>query len=265
MNGTSALSGFPPGLRLALVGAESGSERVALVTGAAGGLGQEFCVALAARGHRVAGLDVADLTSTEKRVGDRFVGIQADVTDPSAVTAAVAAVVEHHGGLHIVVNNAAIYPSIAFEDTTLEDWRRIMRLNLEGPFIVTQAALPHLRAAGWGRVVNIVSAVVFLGPPDMVAYTTSKAGLVGFTRALASAVGDDGITVNAIAPGLTRTATAARTVGADGGFDRVRDLQVIPRIEEPGDLVSTLVYVCDEGSGFLTGQTINVDGGSAKH
>jgi 3-oxoacyl-[acyl-carrier protein] reductase len=247
------------------VGAESGSERVALVTGAAGGLGQEFCVALAARGHRVAGLDVADLTATQKRAGDRFLGIQADVTDPSAVAAAVAAAVEHHGGLHIVVNNAAIYPSIAFEDTTLEDWRRIMRLNLEGPFIVTQAALPHLRAAGWGRVVNIVSAVVFLGPPDMVAYTTSKAGLVGFTRALASAVGDDGITVNAIAPGLTRTATAARTVGADGGFDRVRGLQVIPRVEEPGDLVSTLVYVCDEGSGFLTGQTINVDGGSAKH
>jgi 3-oxoacyl-[acyl-carrier protein] reductase len=247
------------------VGAESGSERVALVTGAAGGLGQEFCVALAARGHRVAGLDIADLAETRERAGDRFLGVQADVTDRSAVAAAVERVVRHHGGLHIVVNNAGIYPAIAFEDTTIEDWRRIMRLNLEGPFIVTQAALPHLRAAGWGRVVNIVSAVVFLGPPDMVAYTTSKAGLVGFTRALASAVGADGITVNAIAPGLTRTATAARTVGADGGFDRVRGLQVIPRVEEAGDLVSTLVYVCDEGSGFLSGQTINVDGGSAMH
>jgi 3-oxoacyl-[acyl-carrier protein] reductase len=181
------------------------------------------------------------------------------------VEAAVEQVVGHHGGLHIVVNNAGIYPSIAFEDTTIEDWRRIMRLNLEGPFNVTQAALPHLRAAGWGRVVNITSAVVFLGPPDMVAYTTSKAGLVGFTRALAGAVGEDGITVNAIAPGLTRTATAARTVGAGGGFERVQGLQVIPRVEEAGDLVSTLMYVCDEGSGFLTGQTINVDGGSAKH
>ena len=245
--------------------AESGKERVALVTGAASGLGQEFCVALAARGHRVAGLDIADLTETGKRAGDWFLGVRADVTDRSAVAAAVANVVAHHGGLHIVVNNAGIYPSIAFEDTTVEDWRRIMRLNLEGPFIVTQAALPHLRAAGWGRIVNITSAVVFLGPPDMVAYTTSKAGLVGFTRALASAVGEDGITVNAIAPGLTRTATAARTVGADGGFERVRGLQVVPRVEEAADLVSTLLYVCDEGSGFLSGQTINVDGGSAKH
>ncbi|MDN3357364.1 SDR family oxidoreductase [Actinomadura sp. DC4] len=242
-----------------------GSERVALVTGAAGGLGQEFCVALAERGYRVAGLDVADLTETGERAGGSFLGIQADVTDRTAVAAAVEAVIGHHGHLHIVVNNAGIYPAMPFEETTIEDWRRVMRLNLEGPFIVTQAALPHLRAAGWGRVVNIVSAVVFLGPPDMVAYTTSKAGLVGFTRALAGAVGEDGITVNAIAPGLTSTATAARTVGADGGFERVRDLQVIPRVEAPGDLVSTLAYVCDEGSGFLTGQTINVDGGSAMH
>jgi 3-oxoacyl-[acyl-carrier protein] reductase len=181
------------------------------------------------------------------------------------VARAVEEVVDRFGGLHIVVNNAGIYPPIPFEKTTLEDWRRVMRLNLEGPFIVTQAALPHLRAAGWGRVVNIVSAVVFLGPPELVAYTTSKAGLVGFTRALASAVGGDGITVNAIAPGLTRTGTAAATTGADGGFERVRDLQVVPAVEEPADLVSTLLYVCDEGSGFLTGQTINVDGGSAKH
>ncbi|GAA4510231.1 SDR family NAD(P)-dependent oxidoreductase [Actinoallomurus oryzae] len=239
---------------------------MALVTGAASGLGQEFCVALAAGGRRVAGLDVADLSETEKRIGGgSFLGVRADVTDPSAVTAAVDEVVRHHGGLHIVVNNAGIYPSIPFEDTTLDDWRRIMRLNLEGPFLVTRAALPHLRAAGWGRVVNIVSAVVFLGPPDMVAYTTSKAGLVGFTRALASAVGGEGVTVNAIAPGMTRTRTAERTVGADGGFERVRDLQVVPAVEEPRDLVSTLLYVCDEGSGFLSGQTINVDGGSAKH
>ena len=244
----------------------SRNEHVALVTGAAQGLGQEFSVALAAHGHRVAGLDIADLSETERRAGpDRFTGLRADITDPMQVARAVEEVVDRFGALHIVVNNAGIYPPIPFEKTTLEDWRRVMRLNLEGPFIVTQAALPHLRAAGWGRVVNIVSAVVFLGPPELVAYTTSKAGLVGFTRALASAVGGDGITVNAIAPGLTRTGTAAATTGADGGFERVRDLQVVPAVEEPADLVSTLLYVCDEGSGFLTGQTINVDGGSAKH
>ncbi|MFI0356796.1 SDR family NAD(P)-dependent oxidoreductase [Actinomadura sp. 9N407] len=246
------------------------TRRVALVTGAAGGLGQEFAVALAARGHRVAGLDLADMSETAERVAGLdgsppFHPVRADVADPGEVDAAVEEVAARYGGLQIVVNNAGIYPPIPFEKTEPEEWRRIMRVNLDGPFLVTRAALAHLKAAGWGRVVNIVSAVIFLGPPDLVAYTASKAGLVGFTRALASAVGPYGITVNAIAPGLTRTATAARTTGADGGFERVRALQDVPAVEEPADLVSTLLYVCDEGSGFLTGQTINVDGGSAKH
>jgi NAD(P)-dependent dehydrogenase (short-subunit alcohol dehydrogenase family) len=241
---------------------------VAVVSGAASGLGQTFAIALARARYRVAGLDVADLDETEKLVeaaGSELLPVECDVRDAESVDAAVAEVTREFGALHVVVNNAGIYPPIPFAETTLDDWRRIMRVNLDGPFLLTKAALPHLRAAGWGRIVNIVSAVVFLGPPELVAYTASKAGLVGFTRALATELGPDNITVNAIAPGLTHTATAARTTGADGGFERVRDLQCVPRIEEPEDLVSTLLYVCDKGSAFLTGQTINVDGGSAKH
>lgn len=238
--------------------------RVAIVTGAARGLGREFAVALAGNGYQVAGWDVDDMSATAERAPGLF-AVRVDVTDAGQVAEATDWVVEHFGALHVVVNNAGVYPPIPFEDTTIDDWRRVMRLNLEGPFLVSRAALPHLRAAGWGRIVNIVSAVVFLGPPDLVAYTTSKAGLVGFTRALANAVGADGITVNAIAPGLTATETAAATTGADGGFERVRALQAVPRVEQPADLVSTLLYVCGEGSDFLTGQTINVDGGSAMH
>ncbi|WP_203996790.1 SDR family NAD(P)-dependent oxidoreductase [Virgisporangium aurantiacum] len=242
--------------------------RVALVTGSARGLGQEFAVALAGAGHAVVGLDIADQVETRdllRAAGGRFLGLTVDVTDEAAVAEAVRTAVDRFGALHIVVNNAGVYPPIEFEKTTLADWHRVMRLNLDGPFLVTRAALPHLRAAGWGRIVNIVSAVVFLGPPELVAYTTSKAGLVGFTRSLATAVGGDGITVNAIAPGLLDTATAAATTGADGGFERVRALQAVPRTGRADDLVSTLLYVCAEGSGFLTGQTINVDGGSARH
>jgi NAD(P)-dependent dehydrogenase (short-subunit alcohol dehydrogenase family) len=204
--------------------------RTALVTGAAQGLGQEFAVALAGRGYRVAGLDLVPQRETADRIVDY---------------------------------NAGVYPESAFEDTTPEEWRRVMRVNLEAPFLLTRAVLPYLKAAGWGRIVNIASAAVLTAPPTMVAYTASKAGLIGFTRALASALGPYDITVNAIAPSMVRTETAERTVGADGGFEHVRAQQAVPRTQEPSDLVSTLLYVVDEGSGFLTGQTLNVAGGSA--
>jgi NAD(P)-dependent dehydrogenase (short-subunit alcohol dehydrogenase family) len=243
-------------------------QRVALVTGAATGLGQEFAVALAREGASGVGLDIDAMETTARRVetaGGRFLACTADVTVPGQVATAVAQALERFSALHIVVNNAGIFPALPFEETSLADLQRIMRVNVEGPFIVTQAALPHLKAAGWGRIVMISSAVVFLGPPDMVAYTASKSALVGMTRALASALGPLGITVNSIAPGLTATATAARTVGANGGFERVIGMQCVPKQEQADDLVSALLFVCDEGSAFLTGQTINVDGGSAKH
>ena len=235
--------------------------RTALVTGAAQGLGQEFAVALAGRGYRVAGLDLEPQPVTSAKILD-YVELIGDAADEGTVAEALERVVDRFGTLHVVVNNAGVYPAKPFEETTAEDWRRVMRVNLEAPFLVTRAALPYLKAAGWGRVVNIVSAAVLTAPPMMVPYVASKMGLIGFTRSLAAAVASYGIMVNAIAPSMVRTATAERTVGADGGFEFVRSLQAVERTQEPGDLVSTLLYVVDEGSGFLTGQTLNVSGGS---
>ncbi|MCT9010053.1 SDR family NAD(P)-dependent oxidoreductase [Streptomyces sp. NPDC054766] len=236
--------------------------RTALVTGAAQGLGQEFAVALAGHGYRVAGLDLVPQPETAKRVLD-YVELIADVTDEAQIASALEHVIERFGTLHVLVNNAGVYPESAFEDTTPEEWRRVMRVNLEAPFLMARAVLPYLKAAGWGRIVNITSAAVLTAPPTMVAYVSSKAGLIGLTRTLASALGPYDITVNAIAPSMVRTATAERTVGADGGFERVRAQQAVPHTQRPRDLVSTLLYVVDEGSGFLTGQTLNVAGGSA--
>lgn len=236
--------------------------RTALVTGAAQGLGQEFAVALAGHGHRVAGLDLVEQPETAEKVPG-YVELIGDVTDEGQIQGALERVIDQFGTLHILVNNAGVYPSCPFEEITPEEWRRIMRVNLEAPFLLTRAVLPYLKAAGWGRVVNIVSAAVLTAPPTMVPYVASKMGLIGFTRSLAAALGPYGITVNAIAPSMVRTATAERTVGADGGFEHVRDGQVVPRTQEPSDLISTLLYVVDEGSGFLTGQTLNVSGGSA--
>ncbi|MDC0767103.1 SDR family NAD(P)-dependent oxidoreductase [Streptomyces sp. HD] len=236
--------------------------RTALVTGAAQGLGQEFAVALAGRGYRVAGLDLVAQPQTAAKILD-YVELTADVTDETQVRQGLERVIDRFGTLHVIVNNAGVYPHKSFEETSVEEWRRIMRVNLEAPFLVTRAALPYLKAAGWGRVVNIASSAVLTAPPTMVAYVASKMGLIGFTRSLATALAPYGITVNAIAPSMVRTATAERTVGADGGFEYVREQQAVRRTQEPADLVSTLLYVVDEGSGFLTGQTLNVSGGSA--
>jgi 3-oxoacyl-[acyl-carrier protein] reductase len=241
--------------------------RTAIVTGAAGGLGQVFSAALAAQGTDVCGIDIADMQETSQAVavtGAKFVPVIADLTDPDAATAAVHDAARALGQIDILVNNAGIYPLIPFEETTVADWRRIMALNLEGMFSVTHAALPWLKQSGAGRIVNIASAVVWLGPPGMVAYTTSKAGMIGFTRALASELGHSGVTVNAITPSMIPTQTAIDT-GVTRDLDRVVAGQAIPRTQQPDDLVSCLLFLVDPASSFVTGSAINVDGGHAKH
>ncbi|MFJ5260228.1 SDR family NAD(P)-dependent oxidoreductase [Streptomyces sp. NPDC088387] len=214
--------------------------RTALVTGAAQGLGQEFAVALAGRGYRVAGLDVVPQPRTAARILD-YVEVVADAADEPRLLAGLARVLGHFGTLHVLVNAAGVHPERPFEETTAEDWRHVMRVNLEAPFLVTRAVLPHLKAAGWGRIVNIASAAVRTPPPETVPYAASTMGLIGLTRALATALTPHGITVNAIAP------------AAPGPMGRLR----------PCDLISTLLYVVDEGSGALTGQTLTVSGGPA--
>jgi NAD(P)-dependent dehydrogenase (short-subunit alcohol dehydrogenase family) len=244
------------------------ADQVAVVTGAAGGLGSEFCEALGREGARVVvGVDVADQSATAERVaavGGHYVSLTADITSEVACAEVAEQVRAQDGAATILVNNAGVFPVVPFLDTSLEEWRRIHALNVEGTFLMTRALLPPMLEGGWGRVVNIASAVVWLGPPGMVAYTASKAALIGMTRALASELGDTGVTVNAITPGLTRTTTAL-TSAVNEQFPQVIANQAVPHAEEARDVVSSLLFLCDEGSAFVTGQSINVDGGFAKH
>jgi 3-oxoacyl-[acyl-carrier protein] reductase len=241
--------------------------RRCLVTGAAHGLGRRFCVALAREGGLVAGLDLespAETAAEVEALGGRFVPVIADVTSPESVQAALADLPARLGGLDILVNNAGIYPVVLFADTSYQRWRQVMAVNLDGPFLVTRAVLPALLASTAGRIVNVASAVVWLGPPGMVAYTASKSGLIGFTRSLAAELGPSGVTVNAITPGMIATETAVRT-GVTADLDRVVSNQAIPRPQQPDDLISSLLFLVDEASGFVTGSAVNADGGFAKH
>ncbi|MGC1184119.1 MAG: SDR family oxidoreductase [Candidatus Dormiibacterota bacterium] len=247
--------------------ATTGAGRVAVLTGAAGGLGRAFAVGLAQAGIVVAGVDIADMAATADAVqaaGGTFLPLTIDLTSSTAAGELGRSVAAQFGRIDILVNNAGIYPLVAFEETTYQQWRQIMTLNLDGVFLATQSVLPWLKLSPSGRIVNIASAVIWLGPPKMVAYTTSKGGLIGFTRSLASELGPEGITVNAITPGLIPTETAVRT-GVTAELERVVSGQAIPKVEKPEDLVSSLLFLCDERSGFVTGAAINADGGFAKH
>jgi NAD(P)-dependent dehydrogenase (short-subunit alcohol dehydrogenase family) len=186
--------------------------RTALVTGAAQGLGQEFAVALAGRGYRVAGLDTVPQPETAGRVLD-YVELVADVTDGLRLRRSLERVIERFGTLHVLVTVARAFPEADFEDLTPGEWRRVMGAGLDAPFLLARAVLPYLKAAGWGRIVNVVPPAA---RPPGVARVAAQAGLGGFTRSLAAALGPYGITVNALVPGAVRTG-AGRTAGADGG------------------------------------------------
>jgi NAD(P)-dependent dehydrogenase (short-subunit alcohol dehydrogenase family) len=158
-------------------------------------------------------------------------------------------------------SQSLIYPNAPFEEVTLEDWRKVMAINLDGPFLVSRAIVPVMRAAGRGRIVNVSSSTVGGTTPGFVPYIASKMGVIGLTRALANDLGDANITVNALALGLTRTAQTEQMWEGTPAFDLAVGGQVIKRVEEPADIVGALSFLTSDEASFITGQTIAVDGG----
>ncbi len=244
-------------------------KRTVLYTGAAGGLGLPATLALIAAGWRVVALDhdrgKLDALAAAASGRRGLVVRDLDLSDLAGLREELDRLAGQLGGFDAVINNAAIYPSKAFEDFTIEDYQAVQRVNVEAGVVCVQAALPGMRRKGWGRIVNIASITVYGGWPLLSPYVASKGTLVGLTRAWAREFGPYGVTVNAIAPGAFPT--DAETIHPDPeGYARfVLDNQSVKRRGEPGDIANALLFFVSERSGFVTGQVLNVDGGWVMH
>jgi NAD(P)-dependent dehydrogenase (short-subunit alcohol dehydrogenase family) len=188
------------------------------------------------------------------------------VSDESSWQQLVAAVLERHGRIDALVNNAAVYQDLGvkrpFTDITVEEWDRVLAVNTRGVWLGMRAVHPVMKAQGRGRVVNIASSTVHMGVPWFAHYTASKGAVIALTRSVAREVGADGITVNAVAPGLVET-DATRALNDADYLAASAGRRAVPRPMEPGDLAPVVSFLCSEGSGFITGQTLIVDGGVA--
>lgn len=242
--------------------------KVAIVTGGGQGLGRAFAKAFAAQGACVLvaelnGDKAAAVVEEITAAGGQALAVQTDVADAASTMAMAEAAERSFGGADILINNAAIFSTLKmrpFDEIPLEEWEAVLRVNITGVMLASKSVLPAMRRKQWGRIINLSSAAVTVGRANYLHYTTSKAAVIGLTRSMAREVGGDGITVNSILPGATPTEVPRETVSAAQAA-QVLQMRCIPRHETPDDLVSAALYLASEGAEFVTGQSLNVDGG----
>lgn len=240
-----------------------------IVTGAASGIGRAIAVSLARQGHSVAAVDLKAPQATVDVIsaqGGRAVAIAADVTNTAQVEAMVSSCIDTLGGLEGLVNNAGMYSSIVprpFEQIPLDEWRRLFDVNVFGLAACCQAVVPHMKAAGGGRIVNIISGTPFKGIPFMLHYVASKGAVLGITRSLARELGGANILVNGVAPGFTLSeGVMDNPVQLEKLREISKNARSLARDQVPEDVVGAVDFFMSEGSCFITGQTLLVDGGS---
>jgi NAD(P)-dependent dehydrogenase (short-subunit alcohol dehydrogenase family) len=255
------------------------TDKVVIVTGGAHGIGKAYCLAFAKAGAQVVIADIdkagADTVASEIRNADTSLGaaksapqplpLYVDVSNEAATKEMAARAVDRFGRIDVLINNAAVFSVVPMnrgriETIDSEEWDRLMAVNLRGPFYCCRAVLPTMRRQKSGKIINIASGTVFAGAPGRIHYVTSKAATIGFTRTLAREVGDDNITVNCLAPGntLSEESPSPQTMKFRESSVGLRSLK---RIQLPQDVVGAMLFLASPLSDFITGQTINVDGG----
>ncbi len=232
--------------------------RLALVTGAGQGIGQAIALALAARGARVIATDLVLPQDTMNKIGAKALGLQLDVSQEDGWQRA-SLQSRHLGEVDIVVNNAGYFPNRPVDELDLSTWRKTMATNLDAHFLSAKFFLPAMRRRKWGRFVGISSNMVGLAIPGMSHYIASKMGIIGFMRGLANDVAGDGITANAVLPGLTDTAATAAQ--SEAQKRATWEYQAIKRLGQPADITGAVLFLTSDDAAFITGQAIVVDGG----
>jgi 3-oxoacyl-[acyl-carrier protein] reductase len=246
------------------------TDRVAIVTGAAKGIGEAIAREFALEGAKIVlvDLDVSGAEAVAAQIatsGVQVKAIEADVSQESSVNAMVAEAMRTFGSIHILVNNAGIYPRYVWHEMSEEQWDKTQAVNLKSCFLCSRAAFPHLKQTGKGKIINLSSVTFWLGSPhNLVHYIASKGGIIGFTRALARDVGEFNIQVNAITPGAVES-EEEKNVATPEQIAQIMAQQSLNKRVQPRDIARVAVFLASSDSDSITGQTINVDAGWAMH
>jgi NAD(P)-dependent dehydrogenase (short-subunit alcohol dehydrogenase family) len=241
--------------------------KVAVVTGGSSGIGQAIVCRLAKEGARIAIADIGDTTETVdlvRHAGGEAFGIRCDISDSKQVVAFFEEVRRRVGPPLILVHSAAHMFTRSFDDVSAEDWRKVQAVNQDSMFHMLRAVLPGMKAAAWGRIIVIVSSTFFCGTEMLSHYVTSKGALIGLVRGLAGELGSCGITMNAVAPGLTPTKTSLASIPPET-FQQMISVQAVKRMGTPEDQAAAVSFLASDDAGFITGQTLLVDGGAGRH
>jgi NAD(P)-dependent dehydrogenase (short-subunit alcohol dehydrogenase family) len=243
-------------------------DRVVIITGAGQGIGRVFAKAFARAGSRTVIAEVNEKTAASvsaeiMAAGGQALAVATDVAEETSIKEMIGIVEDQYGRIDVLINNAGIFSTLEmrpFDQIPLDEWEQVLRVNLTGPFLCARAVLPAMRRAKWGRIINVASGAVRLGRPNYLHYIATKSALMGMSLSMAREVGADGITVNAILPGATFTEIERKTI-TPAQKERVIAMQCVPRAEVPEDLVGAVLFLASEASAFVTGQSINLDGG----